>query len=206
LIKGFIFGLLLASTLHAQEKPALSLQKLIDGNTRFVKNKAVHPDESTERRRMTADQQTPFAIILGCSDSRVSPEIVFDQGIGDLFVVRVAGNIVTPVVLDSICYSANNLQSSIVLVLGHEHCGAVSAVLNGKGSEIPSINRFLAPAIAESKTQKGDRLVNAIKDNVENAVDQIRAYPAIAKLIEKKQIDVRGGYYNFLSGKVHILP
>ena len=92
-------------------------------------------------------EQKPFAIILGCSDSRVSPEILFDQGIGDLFIVRVAGNVAGPVELDSIEYAALYLKSSLVLVLGHENCGAITAVLDGQTKEIEHVADLIAPAI-----------------------------------------------------------
>ena len=96
--------------------PQKALQMLIDGNVRFSNDKSLYPDRTSERRKETAECQNPFAIILGCSDSRVPPEIVFDQGLGDLFIVRVAGNVVSPVELDSIEYSALYLKSSVLLV------------------------------------------------------------------------------------------
>ena len=205
MFKHIIFSFFALSALSALT-PQDSLQKLIDGNHRFMKHLVTHPDQTVERRRKTADLQEPFAIILGCSDSRVSPEIVFDQGIGDLFVVRVAGNVVSPVVLDSIDYSAIHLHSSIILVMGHENCGAVSAVLKGVEQDIPAIASFIKPAVEESKAQYGNRMENAVKDNVQNAVRLIKVSPPIAKLIAEKKIDVVGGYYNFCTGKVDIFP
>jgi carbonic anhydrase len=189
-----------------QHTPEMALQRLIDGNRRFISNRTTHPDQTAERRRNVVDLQEPFAIILGCSDSRVSPEIIFDQGIGDLFVVRVAGNVVSPVVLESIEYSAIYLHSSVVLVMGHQNCGAVTAVLNGNTKDIETVAELIAPAIEESKTQPGDRLENAIKDNVKHYVAELRKCPALNKLIAAKKLTIVGGYYNFCTGRVDIFP
>ncbi|HUD00945.1 MAG TPA: carbonic anhydrase, partial [Rhabdochlamydiaceae bacterium] len=116
--------------------PDKALETLMDGNQRFSQDKSLHSDRNSERRQELVSKQTPYAIILGCSDSRVAPEIVFDQGIGDLFIVRVAGNVVGPLELDSIEYSALYLHSSLVMVLGHESCGAIKAVLAGTTKDI----------------------------------------------------------------------
>ena len=107
------------------------IERLIEGNKRYVNDTLKHPNRTSERREAFLTHQTPFAIIVGCADSRVSPEILFDQGVSDLFVVRVAGNVVGPLELDSILYAATTLNSSTILVLGHENCGAVNAVITG---------------------------------------------------------------------------
>jgi len=203
LLFSFILGL--SSLIAEQTAPEKALKTLIDGNKRYIENKSTHPNRAAERRLETAKLQEPFAVILGCADSRVSPEILFDQGIGDLFVVRVAGNVVSPVILESIEFSALYLHSSIILVLGHENCGAVNAVLKGTTKDIETIAGLIGPAIEESKNQKGDRLENAIKDNVNNVVKQLRANPALAKLLDEKKLGVIGGYYNFHSGEVEII-
>lgn len=198
--------LLSFSYLQAESpSPSAALERLISGNLRFVENHSTHPDETGERRKELANIQEPFAIILGCSDSRVSPEIIFDQGIGDIFVVRVAGNVIGPVVLDSIDYSAIHLHSSIIMVLGHQNCGAVSAVLQGKGDEIEAIAAQIAPSVAKTKMDKGDPLENAIKQNVKEMVAQLRATPCLAKLIKSGKIGIVGGYYDFCTGTVEVL-
>src|SRR3990170_7095870 len=114
----------------------VALQELIAGNQRYAAGKLTHPHQTTRHRQELIQRQEPFAIIVGCSDSRVPPEIIFDQGLGDLFIVRVAGQVVGPVELDSIEYSVKYLGSTLIFVLGHESCGAVTAVIDGKTADI----------------------------------------------------------------------
>ena len=199
-----VFGIQLnAKEDQTMEKTAL--ERLIEGNKRFVKGESTHPNRDEERRLETAEQQTPFAIIVGCSDSRVSPEILFDQGLGDLFIVRVAGNVVGPIELDSIEFSALYLHSSLIFVKGHENCGAVTAVLDGKTKDIEAVASLIEPAIKQSETQEGNRLENAIKDNVLNVVAQLKKAPALQKLIKSKKLVVAGGYYHLRTGEVELL-
>lgn len=185
--------------------PAQSLKLLIEGNKRYVKDELLHPNRCQFRRESITAKQTPFATILGCSDSRVSPEIIFDQGLGDLFVVRVAGNVVGQVELDSIDFSVAFLQASLIVVLGHESCGAVDAVLHGKTEGIEAIAKKIAPAVAESAGQAGDPMENAVKSNVCKVVRLLRESPIIAALIKENKVDVVGGYYHLKTGEVELL-
>lgn len=185
--------------------PQAAVQALVEGNKRFISNQSLHPDRTSERRLETAEKQEPFATILGCSDSRVAPEIIFDQGIGDLFIVRVAGNVVGPVELDSIEFSALYLHSSAILVLGHENCGAVKAVLEGATKDIEAVASLIEPAIRQSKKESGNQLENAIKDNVKMIVNQLKKSPVLHDLIEKKKLEIIGGYYHFQTGQVEFL-
>lgn len=196
-----LFLLLLIGHLTAQG----TVETLKEGNQRFATDQSIHPDRAGERRLETAALQEPFAVIVGCSDSRVAPEIIFDQGIGDLFIVRVAGNVVGPLELDSIEYAALYLHSSLVVVLGHENCGAVNAVLKGTTKDIENVAALIEPAVKESQTQKGDRLENAIKDNVKMVVKQLAETKVLKRLIAEKKITVVGGYYNFHTGCVEFL-
>jgi carbonic anhydrase len=180
--------------------PKDALQRLLDGNQRFVKDNSIGPNRNQERRAATAAQQKPFAIIMGCSDSRVPPELAFDQGIGDIFVVRVAGNVVSAIELDSVEFSAIHNNSSIVIVLGHENCGAVNAVLTNNTQDIESVAALIKPAVDKNHT-----LVSAIEANVRNGVTRIKQSPPIAKLMKEGKIDVVGGYYDLSSGAVRIL-
>lgn len=193
--------------ISAQEKksssPAQSLQRLMEGNKRYMQEKLVHPDRSKERRESTMETQKPFATILGCADSRVSPEILFDQGIGDLFVVRVAGNVLGPVELDSIEYSAIYLGSSLILVMGHENCGAIKAVMAGTTKDIEAVASLITPAL---EMHPGGSLEDAIRENVEHVTLQLKKSPPLAKLIQQGKLAVRGAYYEFVSGKVDLLP
>lgn len=190
--------------------PEDALQKLLDGNTRYVQDKLLHPDRNTERREAVSAKQEPFAVILGCSDSRVPPEIIFDQGVGDLFVVRVAGNVVGPIELDSLEYSIKYLHSSLVIVLGHERCGAVSAVLEGNTADIEAISDLIEPVIkkckGECKKEPGKNLLDVcIKSNAKHIADEIKKSPLIKKYIKEHKVDVVAGYYDLDTGKVEIL-
>lgn len=185
--------------------PEKALERLVQGNQRFISDKLKHPNRTGMRREAIKTTQKPFAIILGCSDSRVSPEIIFDQGLGDLFIIRVAGNVIDAVGIDSIEYAANHLGSSIVLVLGHEKCGAVSAVVSNQASDIPTIARLIEPAVEKTRNLQGNHLVNAITENIHRVVAQIQQTPVIAKLIEQKKLKIMGGYYHLETGKVDLL-
>jgi carbonic anhydrase len=203
--KTFLFCIAFIQICFADIAPDQALQALVAGNKRFSQDQSLHPDRTSERRLELKAQQAPFAIIVGCSDSRVSPEIIFDQGIGDLFIVRVAGNVIGPLELDSVEYSAIYLKSSIVVVLGHENCGAVNAVIKGTTKDIESVAERIQPAVDATKNQKGNRLENTIKVNVKNVVDQLSKSSVIKQMIEKKQITVIGGYYDFHTGVVELL-
>jgi carbonic anhydrase len=185
--------------------PQVALQKLMEGNKRFLDDKTTCPDRNQIRRMATAAKQKPFAIVLGCSDSRIPPEIAFDQGIGDIFVVRVAGNIVSAIELDSIEYSAIYNGSSIIMVLGHESCGAVEAVLAKQTKDIESIADFIKPALKKLNQSPPVNLVDAIEANVNNSVARIKESEAIQKLIKAGKIDVVPAYYDFTTGAVRIL-
>jgi carbonic anhydrase len=185
--------------------PDQALQSLMEGNQRFSKDKSLHLDRTSERRQELISKQAPFAIIVGCSDSRVAPEIIFDQGIGDLFIVRVAGNVVGPLEQDSVEYSALYLNSSIIMVMGHENCGAINAVLAGTTKDIESVAALIQPAADATKTQKTNRLENTIKTNAHMMAEQLKNSPVIKGLIAKKKISVVAAYYNFHTGKVELL-
>ena len=184
------------------------MQRLQDGNKRFVAAKLTHPEQTPARRAELAHRQQPFAVVLACSDSRVPPEIIFDQGLGDLFVVRVAGNIATDVVLGSIEYAVEHLNVSLVIVLGHERCGAVKAAL--KGGEQPGhiniLTDALKSAVELARTQQGDLMDNAVKDNVDIVVKQLMtSKPVLAGFVGSGKLRVVGEYYDLDDGTVRIL-
>jgi carbonic anhydrase len=185
--------------------PDQALQSLVEGNQRFSKDKSLHLDRTSERRQELISKQAPFAIIVGCSDSRVAPEIIFDQGIGDLFIVRVAGNVVGPLEQDSVEYSALYLNSSVIMVVGHENCGAIKAVLAGTTKDIESVAELIQPAADATKNQKANRLENTIKTNAKMMAEQLKNSPVLSALIAKKKLSVVAAYYNFHTGKVELL-
>lgn len=182
------------------------LQQLMEGNARYVSNKSEHPNRNAERRAALASKQMPYAIIVGCSDSRVAPEIIFDTGLGELFVVRVAGNVVGSIELESIEYSALHLNSSIILVLGHENCGAVHAVVEDQTDGIEMIAKLIEPAVKQAEAAKTDSLLEqAVKNNALNMKDFIEKSPNFKKLIQDKMVEVQAAYYNLKTGKVELL-
>ncbi len=191
--------------LLADTKPEEALNALIEGNKRFMSDNSIHPQDTTKRREETAKEQAPFAVVLGCSDSRASPEILFDQGIGDLFIVRVAGNIVGPIELASIEYAAVYLHASLIVVMGHENCGAVDAVIQGKTKDIEPVAALIKPAVKRVAKMPGNRLENTIKENVALVVAQLQKNSVLKRLIEKGILLIKGGYYNFHTGQVEFL-
>lgn len=198
---------LLCATADVAEAPLIykeSLKRLITGNERYTRDALVHPNRSQARREALSELQAPFAIVVGCSDSRVSPVIIFDQGIGDLFEVRIAGNVVGPIEIASVEYSAKFLGSSLIFVLGHENCGAVNAVLKNQTQDIEPIAEKIREAIKANPELSNNPLESAIKANVHSVVKQLRTNPLIAQLIKEKKLEVVGGYYHLESGKVEL--
>ena len=192
--------------------PADALKRLLDGNARYAANTPTERDFSSGRAAR-AQAQFPIASILSCADSRVVPDLVFDQSPGDLFVVRVAGNIVTPDLLASIEYGVQFLGSPLIMVLGHSACGAVDAaikVLKDKAvlpGHLPDLITAIKPAvIVAEKTQTGTLLDNAIAENVRRQVARLkRSPPVVQKAYRDKKIDIVGGVYDIATGKITLL-
>jgi carbonic anhydrase len=184
------------------------LQKLIDGNRRFVEGRSTSPNRDIKRIRETAPKQKPFATIVSCSDSRVPNEIVFDQGIGDLFVVRTAGQVSTSASYGSIEFAAEVLGSKLIVVLGHTHCGAVQAAVDVP--EVPghivTLINAIKPAAAAARKLPGDVVNNAIRENVKLEVAQLRGLePVLAKRVREGTVRVVGALYDIDSGKVTVI-
>jgi carbonic anhydrase len=178
----------------------------MDGNVRFINDEMDNCYDPKDRREATFASQKPFAVIVGCSDSRVPPEIVFDQAIGDVFVVRVAGNVVGPLELDSIDYSIIHNGSVLIVVLGHENCGAIKAVLDNNTKDIEDVAALIAPAIANSKNKPGNAVENAVKSNIRAVVSQLQHSRVIEQAIKDKKVKAVGAYYHLATGKVDFLP
>jgi carbonic anhydrase len=189
--------------------PAEAISKLKEGNGRYTSGSLQHPGQSTERRTELAKTQHPYAAIVSCSDSRVPPEIVFDQGLGDLFVVRVAGNVINDEGLGSIEYTVDHLGTRLILVLGHQRCGAVDAAretIAAKGKapgHIQSLVTAIKPAV--EATAKDD-LETTVKANVKDVVQALRSSTPILKAkVDSGEIQVIGGYYSLDTGAVTFL-
>lgn len=185
--------------------PKEAMTRLMAGNQRYIQDMLEHPNRSMEHIETLVQNQSPFVIVLGCSDSRTSPVIIFDQGIGDIFEVRVAGNVAGPIEIASIEFAALNLGSKLILVMGHENCGAVKAVLDHNTKDIEPIATNIEAAIRQFSQQgQTQSLESAIKANVSGVVKQLRANPVLAKLIAERKIDIIGGYYKLDTGQVEI--
>lgn len=193
--KLFCLIFLALGTLQAVS-PDEALKRLVDGNQRFM-NDNINCDAHSQRREALTNKQTPFATIVACSDSRASPDLVFDQGIGDLFVVRVAGNVVGGTELDSVLYSILVLKSNLIVVLGHQACGAVDAVLSKKADGIPSVAKYIRDGLTGTPD-----LNQAIHDNVIHGMNVLKQNSALAQQIKDKRIKIIGGVYSFETGKV----
>jgi carbonic anhydrase len=194
---------------HAQKQPAeggsVTFAKLIEGNKRYVASGATHPHQTNDRRTEVAKEQKPFAIILACADSRVSPEIIFDQGLGDLFVVRVAGNIVDDHALGSLEYAAEHFNVGLIVVLGHERCGAVTAALAGGHApgHIASIVEAIKPAVAKISGKGDEALDAAIAENIKFVVQQLRSSaPILKEKVAHHKLEVVGARYDLDTGAV----
>jgi len=191
--------------------PADALKLLIKGNETFMAGKPARPNQSSRRRREVAGGQTPFAIVVGCSDSRIPPEMVFDRGLGDLFVVRTAGNVLDDAVLGSIEYAVLHLSVRLIVVLGHTSCGAVRAAMDDHPDpgHIPHLVEAIRPAVEKARRMAGDLYLNAVKANTAGIVHGLRnAPPVLANIARKGTLKVIGAIYHLDSGKVvfDILP
>ena len=185
-----------------------ALDKLLEGNARFVDGNLKHPHTDNTRRDALQGSQHPHAVILSCADSRVVPELIFDQGLGDLFVIRVAGNIAKDKVLGSIEYAVKFLGVKLIIVLGHENCGAVSASLGDEdpGGHIGKIIEKIKPAVYMAKRMEGDHLTNTIQVNAQLVSEEIKdAKPIINQAVKFEGVEVLPAYYELSSGKVKLI-
>jgi carbonic anhydrase len=205
-------GTALAQPVSAASDPDAALKLLVEGNGRYAANQPRERDFSAERANRVKGQ-APFAAILGCADSRVAPELAFDQNPGDLFVVRVAGNFVTTDGLGSLEYGAAVLGTKLIMVLGHTSCGAIDATVTAlqKGNKLPGhiadLVRAMKPGVEPALKQPGDDLQRrAVIANVKHNVERLRiSKPILAGMIAKKQLGVVGGVYDLATGKVTLV-
>ncbi|MEH2122022.1 carbonic anhydrase [Nostoc sp.] len=205
----------LGSNLLAAEKkpveeditPDKALQELLDGNERFAKRKRRNPDQSYSRLVEVAKGQKPFASILGCADSRVPSEIVFDQGLGDLFVCRIAGNIATTQQIGSLEFGSLVLGTKVIMVVGHERCGAVQAAI--KGAPVPgnigSLLEAINPSVESSKGKSGDMVENVCKANILAQIKRLQSSSVLSELIKAEKLKIVGGYYDLDTGEISLV-
>jgi carbonic anhydrase len=220
LATGLATGLAMTATgratdpLAADRDPDAVLARLLEGNARFARRQPTHPGRTPEDFAALAEGQAPLALVVGCADSRVAPELIFDQGVGDLFVVRVAGNVISAAgasVKGSIEYAVAELGVRLILVLGHGQCGAVKAALKhiDAGDRVPGniadLVETIRPAAAAVKGKPGDPLANAIRANVERGVDRLKELePLLAGPVKAGEVKVVGAVYELRGGKVTV--
>ena len=199
-----------AETLAATDvslDPDAALQKLMAGNQRFTQHHPEYPDQYEARLQEVAQAQHPFATVLSCADSRVPAELIFDQGIGDIFDVRIAGNIATAEALGSIEYAVALLGTPVLMVLGHERCGAVTAAVKNEPlpGEIGSFVKAILPALDKAKGQPGDAVDNAVVANVQYQIEQLKRSFLLAERIQSGRLKIVGGRYDLDTGIVEVV-
>jgi carbonic anhydrase len=197
-----------ATNEELQADPVRALKTLLEGNQRFVEGRTIHPRQNPERIKAAAGGQKPFAIIVGCSDSRVPNEIVFDQGLGDLFIVRTAGQVSTYASWGSMEFANVVLGARLIVVLGHTQCGAVAAAV--KVPEVPghivTLINDIKPAAQKAKGMPGDQVENAVVENVRMQVERLRNLePVLAKGVREGTLKIVGAVYNLSDGTVRMV-
>ena len=192
--------------------PQVALDRLMAGNQRFVDAQMQHPDQDPDHRlKLSSQGQQPFATILTCSDSRLPPELLFDQGLGDLFVARVAGNIVDPALLGSVEYAVGHLKTPLIVVIGHEKCGAVQATLESiqhhqtPHGDIAALVTAITPAVAVAEQRPGDLLDNTIRANAEQSLDAIKKSSELTGPLASGQLKAIAAYYSIDDGRISLI-
>ncbi len=212
IIIGVFLSVLLAGFVYAGlGQGDESLTKLLDGNKRFVSGELAKKDIGENRRKELTKGQSPFATVLSCSDSRVAPELIFDEGLGDIFIVRDAGNVADPVTMGSIEYGVEHLHTPLLVILGHEKCGAVTAALDAKGKpegNIGAILKKIMPAVHKAKKAGKDRestLDLAIQENVRHTYRDVMKSKIVSELVHEGKLKVVGAEYYLGTGKVEMV-
>ncbi|MBT8495882.1 MAG: carbonic anhydrase [Deltaproteobacteria bacterium] len=190
-----------------------AISKLKEGNERFVSDSPTHPHGDSSRRQELVSGQRPFATVVTCADSRLSPELIFDQGLGDVFVIRVAGNIADAPVLGSIEYAAKFLGCNLIVVMGHQACGAVGAAVDNHdakgpatGTHIDSLIDAIRPAVkAALESGENDLLERSVRKNASVVADQVRSAEPIMSELSAGPVKVVPAYYHLDGGKVEWL-
>ncbi|HHW50255.1 MAG TPA: carbonic anhydrase [Pseudoclavibacter sp.] len=199
------------TTLDFPETPARAWQRMRSGNARFVAGAPEHPHQDVERRTLLADGQTPFAAVFGCGDSRLAAEIIFDVGLGDLFVIRNAGQVIDTTILASLEYAVSSLHVPLIVVLAHDHCGAVTAALESDqqrqlpdGFYLRDLLTRIHPAIVESHTQGDGTLADVARRHLQHTVRDIVSHSELlSTAVSSGTVGVIGVNYVLREGDVH---
>lgn len=213
---GFILFALIMIAVASEEKVGIAaeqgMQRLIEGNARFASGNVTHQNQTAERRAELLTSQSPFAVIVSCSDSRVPPEVIFDQGLGDLFVVRTAGEVQDNLTIASIEYAVDHLNVPLEVVLGHDACGAVEAAVEGgvAPGHIGSIVEAILPAVDEARNEgistNGQLLNVSIDNNVKNVVKALNSSePILSEKVKEGKLTIVGARYHLDTGAVEMI-
>ena len=188
---------------------ATPLQRLMRGNQRFVEGQLTFADASPARRAELVKGQQPLAVIVACSDSRVPPTLIFDQGLGRLFVVRLAGDVIDKAAAGSVEYAVEHLHVHLVMVVGHDDCGAVKAALHPGADqhspELASVIQAIHPALETAKAMPGNVLQNSIDENTRLQAQRLRNLPVLAKLLKAGKLQILAARYELDTGRVVLL-
>ena len=196
------------NTSYGSEESEKALEKLLSGNENYLSGNITPNVDASLRTNLATNGQHPYAIVITCSDSRVPAELIFDSSLGDIFVIRTAGNVVSDFEIGSVEYGAEHLGSPLILVLGHTNCGAVTAATEGGEAEgkIQSIVDEIEPSVQKAKEADAeDVLTKAIEFNVMNSVNKILSSDIIKELREEGQVEVLGGVYDINTGTITII-
>lgn len=193
----------------AYANPYIGIQKLVGGNRRFVEGKSIKPRQNAETLQKLEDGQAPFATIVGCSDSRVPNELIFDQGLGDLFIIRTAGQVSAAASYGSMEFATLKLKTKLIVVLGHTECGAVAAAVE-RPEDVPghivTLINEIKSAVSKSANKPGNKVENAVRQNVIEQVNSLRDLePILSKKYKNGELLIVGALYDIHSGKVEFL-
>lgn len=212
---GICFGSIVLADVESNVDANQALQLLLDGNKRFIAGNMVnYKHADAKMRKSLVSGQKPYVAILSCSDSRVSPEIIFDQGLGEVFVIRVAGNVTNPAVLGSIEYAAEHLGTPLIMVLGHTNCGAVIAAIDTHGKfsrNLKSIIRRIAPAVKKAEREYGTKnreklIEGAIDENIQLVATKLTKQSWVIKnLVHEGKVKIITAKYDLDSGEVKVM-
>jgi carbonic anhydrase len=183
-----------------------TLAKLLEGNQRFIKGVMHHPRQDPRHRQKVSAAQAPLAVVVGCSDSRTSPEIIFDAGLGDLFVVRSAGCSIDRIGIESVALPLQLFRIPLIIVLGHEKCGAIQTAMSPPADNFVFLRESLRPAIETSAHLPGDSEENACVMQVYRTIQSLTTSPILSPLLTEIKSSIVGAFYQMQSGIVDILP
>jgi carbonic anhydrase len=192
----------------AEVTPQQVLSELVEGNKRFAEGRAEHPRQTTVRRTEVAKRQSPHTVVIACSDSRTPPELLFDQGLGDLYVVRLAGGVVEKEALGSIEYAVKRFNVRLIVVLGHERCSAIETAVKGGyvTGNLGDLIWALKPAVVRASAKPGDQVDNVMRAQVVMTVERLKGVgPVISEMVRQKRLLIVGMRYDLDTGKVEFL-